>query len=32
LNWTLDDSTGEDIEIALEELWLRDPLLRFGHT
>src|SRR4051794_40422186 len=32
LNWTLDDSTGEDIEIALEELWLRDPFLRFGHT
>jgi hypothetical protein len=32
LNWTLGDSTGEDIEIALEELWLRDPFLRFGHT
>jgi hypothetical protein len=32
LNWTLDDSTGEDIEIAIEELWLRDPLLQFGHT
>ena len=31
-NWTLDDSTSEDIEIALEELWLRDPFLRFGHT
>jgi hypothetical protein len=22
----VDDSTGEEIEIALEELWLRDPL------
>ena len=32
LNWTLNDSTGEDIEIALEEVWLRDPFLRFGHT
>jgi len=32
LNWTLDDSTGEDIEMAREELWLRDPFLRFGHT
>ena len=33
LRWTLDDSTGEDIEIALEELqFWRDPFLRFGHT
>jgi hypothetical protein len=33
LNWTLDDSTGEDIEIALEELMFsRDPFLLFGHT
>ena len=24
LNWTLDDSTGEDIELALEELWFRE--------
>ena len=33
LNWTLDDTTSEDIELALEELWfLRDPFLRFGHT
>lgn len=32
LNWTLDDSKGEDIEIALEELWLRDPFLRFGRS
>jgi hypothetical protein len=33
LNWTLDDSTSEDIELALEELWLlRDPFLRLGHT
>ncbi|MEY2524269.1 MAG: hypothetical protein QOJ66_2834 [Ilumatobacteraceae bacterium] len=33
LNWTLDDSTAEDIELALEDLWFhRDPFLRFGHT
>jgi hypothetical protein len=33
LNWTLNDSTSEDIEIAFEELqFWRDPFLRFGHT